>query len=85
MQAHFSGQSRDQCALVSSTSDGRERNDRPFGAAVMNNFSIRRAKRMMIAIRGNSSGAGAALPRPAAARYHRAFNPQVQGRRAGSC
>jgi hypothetical protein len=50
MQAHFSDHGRDPCAQVSATSDCRERNDRSFGAAATNNFSIHGGKWMMIAI-----------------------------------
>lgn len=50
MQAHFSDHGRDPCAQVSATSDCRERNDRSFGAAATNNFSIHEGKWMMIAI-----------------------------------
>ncbi|QKC78877.1 hypothetical protein EB233_28010 [Mesorhizobium erdmanii] len=50
MHALLRDRGHDQYAQVLSTSDGRERNDRPFVAAVTNNFSIRRSKRMMIAI-----------------------------------
>ncbi|TPK59184.1 hypothetical protein FJ546_22080 [Mesorhizobium sp. B2-4-19] len=52
MQALLRDHSRHHCALVLSTSDGLERNDRPFSAAVTNNFSIRRDKRTMIGSEG---------------------------------
>jgi hypothetical protein len=60
MQALLRDHSRHQRAQVSSTSNCRERNDRPFVAAATNNFSIRTGKLMKIAIMPGQAGAGRA-------------------------